>query len=102
MLQLLRFMEIQEEIGLEGVTDGELRRASWAIDFLSSIEGISMVIPEADVGFDFTGNVFRPPVPMTIAALARPEGGILLDDFKFLKSITSKTEGLFFVEIILL
>ena len=84
-------VEIQEEIGLEGVTDGELRRASWAIDFLSSIEGISMVIPEADVGFDFTGYVFRPPVPMTIAALARPEGGILLDDFKFLKSITSKT-----------
>lgn len=82
---------IQEGVGLEGITDGELRRASWAIDFLSAIEGVTMVIPKADVGFDFTGNVYRPPVPTTVAKLALPAGGILQEDFKFLKSVTSKT-----------
>ena len=82
---------IQEDVGLEGITDGECRRASWAIDFLSAIEGITMVIPESNEGMDFTGNVYRPPVPTTIAKLTRPKNGILLEDFKFLKSITSKT-----------
>ena len=82
---------IQESIGLEGVTDGELRRASWAIDFLSRIEGITMVVPESDIGYDFTGSVYRPPVPTTISKLALPAGGIQLEDFKFLKSVTSKT-----------
>ena len=82
---------LQEEIGLEAITDGEMRRASWAIDFLSAIKGITMVIPDADVGFDFTGNVYRPPVPTTVAKLGLPEDGIFQEDFKFLKSVTTKT-----------
>ena len=84
-------VEIQENIGLEGITDGELRRASWAVDFLSQIEGITMVVPEVDSGMDFTGSVYRPPIPTTIDKLKLPDGGIQLDDFRFLKSVTTKT-----------
>ena len=84
-------VKLQEDIGLGGITDGEMRRASWAIDFLHSIEGITMRFPQEDEGMDFTGNVYRPPVPTTVSKLGRPEGGILLEDFKYLSSVTSKT-----------
>jgi 5-methyltetrahydropteroyltriglutamate--homocysteine methyltransferase len=32
---------IQQEIGLEGVTDGEFRRGSWHMDFLYQIGGVA-------------------------------------------------------------
>jgi methionine synthase II (cobalamin-independent) len=32
---------IQQEIGLEGVTDGEFRRGSWQMDFLYQIGGVA-------------------------------------------------------------
>src|SRR5438067_13569534 len=31
----------QEEAGLQSATDGELRRASWHMDFIYSLDGIS-------------------------------------------------------------
>src|ERR1700744_3643256 len=30
----------QEEAGLQGITDGDFRRASWSGDFLTAIEGV--------------------------------------------------------------
>src|ERR687886_1839148 len=34
---------MQEEAGLQSATDGEFRRASWHMDFIYSLEGISKV-----------------------------------------------------------
>src|SRR5215469_4120506 len=34
-------VRMQQEIGLEGVTDGELRRGSWHMDFLYRIGGVT-------------------------------------------------------------
>ena len=31
----------QEEVGLQSVTDGEFRRASWHMDFIYQLDGIS-------------------------------------------------------------
>src|SRR5438309_5975400 len=33
--------QMQQEIGLEGVTDGEFRRGSWHMDFLYQIGGVA-------------------------------------------------------------
>lgn len=82
---------MQESLGLDAITDGEFRWGSWAMDFIGSIDGMDLVVPPSDSGMDFTGSVYRPPVPTTVAKLQRPVGGIILDDFKFLKSLTSKT-----------
>lgn len=82
---------MQESLGMEAVTDGEFRWGSWAMDFIGAIDGMELVVPESDSGMDFTGSVYRPPVPTTVAKLGRPAGGIILDDFNFLKSVTSKT-----------
>jgi len=34
-------VRMQEEIGLQGVTDGEFRRGSWHMDFIYQIGGVS-------------------------------------------------------------
>ena len=34
-------VKMQEEIGLQGITDGEYRRGSWHMDFLYRIGGVS-------------------------------------------------------------
>src|SRR6476620_9404106 len=34
-------VKMQEDVGLQGVTDGELRRGSWHMDFLYQIGGVS-------------------------------------------------------------
>src|ERR1044071_8866171 len=34
--------KLQEEIGLQGITDGEYRRTIWHADFLRQIEGVTV------------------------------------------------------------
>src|SRR5512145_3280377 len=36
-------VKMQEDIGMQGITDGEFRRTLWHADFLSKIEGIKVV-----------------------------------------------------------
>jgi 5-methyltetrahydropteroyltriglutamate--homocysteine methyltransferase len=36
-------IRMQEEIGLQAVTDGEYRRAFWHYDFLAGLDGVEMV-----------------------------------------------------------
>src|SRR6266699_3361467 len=42
---------MQEEIGLQGVTDGEFRRGSWHMDFLYQISGVIKVQDNLTVQF---------------------------------------------------
>src|SRR4029078_2576756 len=39
-------VRLQEAIGLRAATDGELRRASWHMDFIYALDGISKVTDE--------------------------------------------------------
>ena len=39
-------VKLQEAVGLRSVTDGEFRRASWHMDFIYSLDGISKVVDE--------------------------------------------------------
>lgn len=39
-------VRLQEEVGLRSVTDGEFRRASWHMDFIYQLDGISKVMDE--------------------------------------------------------
>jgi 5-methyltetrahydropteroyltriglutamate--homocysteine methyltransferase len=41
-----RIVRKQEEIGLQSATDGEFRRASWHMDFIYQLDGISKVVDE--------------------------------------------------------
>ena len=86
-------VRLQEEIGLQAVTDGEFRRENWWIDFISAIDGIE--ISEPDAGAGFFGDDDKPGgyVPKNVLTTGKLGGGgaISVGDFEFLKAQTSRT-----------
>ncbi|KPK05947.1 MAG: methionine synthase [Betaproteobacteria bacterium SG8_39] len=77
----------QEAIGLQGVTDGEFRRDWWHLDFLSRLEGVTL---RENPGPKFGGTEEQPPIP-TVSGKIRCAEPIMVDDFAFLKSVTTRT-----------
>src|SRR3989441_12115806 len=77
----------QEAIGLESVTDGEFSRQWWHLDFLSQLEGVTL---RENPGPKFGGTEEQPPIP-TVTGRLRYSKPIMLEDFRFLKSVTKKT-----------
>jgi len=77
----------QEAIGLEAITDGELSRKWWHLDFLEQLEGVTVA---QNPGPKFGGTEEQPPIPNVTGKLrySRP---IMVDDFTYLKSVTRKT-----------
>src|SRR4026208_1975613 len=64
----------QEGLGLKVVTDGEFRRASWRLGFVTKVEGFARAdaIGEVDVQHDDAGNAARiGSAPMAVAKLRR-------------------------------
>ena len=88
-------VKMQEDIGLQGVTDGELRRGSWHMDFLYQIGGVSTGQDRQQARFhnekgDFE---FTPSALHITGKLALPRC-IFGEDFQFLKSTTTRTPKL--------
>src|SRR4051794_3919802 len=50
----------QEAIGLESITDGELRRDWWHLDFLAGFRGVEMIV---NPGPKFKDSEEQPPIP---------------------------------------
>ncbi len=91
-------VKMQEDIGLEAITDGEYRRSLWHVDFLQKIEGVVVVEGLAsDGGRSFQGgdaNLQRSPTRFEVTSRVRRTRGIETENFKFLSSITTKTAKL--------
>ncbi|MEE8334231.1 MAG: 5-methyltetrahydropteroyltriglutamate--homocysteine S-methyltransferase [Alphaproteobacteria bacterium] len=86
-------VRLQEELGLEGITDGEFRRASWSSDFLKEIKGVTVTAGKFSSSFQRADGVeinHKPPTMMVTGKLRNP-GGIQVADFAFLKSVVKKT-----------
>ena len=84
-------VRFQEDLGLEGITDGEFRRTYFHIDFLEQLSGIETHGGIAVSFHTAAGNVdFAPPV-MRVTAPVRHVKPIQVDDFKFLRSVTKRT-----------
>jgi 5-methyltetrahydropteroyltriglutamate--homocysteine methyltransferase len=83
---------LQEDAGLEGITDGELRRAFWHVDFLTGLEGIVPTQSQYAIKFRGDGGATSETRSMltVISRIRRPKP-LMLDHFEFLKSITRKT-----------
>src|SRR5215470_9252804 len=84
-------VRFQEDLGLQGITDGEFRRTYFHIDFLEQLAGVET---KGGIQVSFrsqAGTVdFSPPV-MHITGPIRHVKPIQLDDFKFLASVTRRT-----------
>jgi 5-methyltetrahydropteroyltriglutamate--homocysteine methyltransferase len=88
--------KLQEEIGLQGITDGEYRRTIWHADFLRHIEGVSVqegVAEGGGVARKFQSGdqeIERSPTRFYTTGPLKRTRGIETDNFKYLASVTSR------------
>jgi 5-methyltetrahydropteroyltriglutamate--homocysteine methyltransferase len=88
-------VRMQEEIGLQGITDGEFRRASWHMDFLYRIGGAAKVQDQLKVQFrNEQGVIEFTPAALKITDKLKLDEPIFAEDFSFLKSVTKRTPKL--------
>jgi 5-methyltetrahydropteroyltriglutamate--homocysteine methyltransferase len=84
-------VKMQEEIGLQSVTDGDYRRDHWWVDFIEAIDGVAI---EGGLPIKFRnaqGEVeYAPPKAVVKSKLGRSRG-IATASFAFLKSVASQT-----------
>src|ERR1700739_1659342 len=81
----LAAIKLQEEAGLDIVTDGEIRRESYSNRFATALEGIDIDNP--GVALDRSGH--PNPVPRIVGPIRR-QHPVEADDVRFLKSHTKK------------
>ncbi len=79
----------QEEIGLQGITDGEFRRSWWHYDFLGKLDGVELV--HVDHGIQFAGVQTKAEAPRVVGKIDFSKSHPMLDHFRFLKANVSKT-----------
>jgi 5-methyltetrahydropteroyltriglutamate--homocysteine methyltransferase len=84
-------VRMQEDVGLQSATDGEFRRASWHMDFIYELEGITSAEDDLVVHFhNPDGGIDYRPAALAINAkidLHEPTFG---EDFTFLKETVTK------------
>jgi 5-methyltetrahydropteroyltriglutamate--homocysteine methyltransferase len=82
-------VRLQQDAGLKVTTDGEYNRFSWQRDFLLKIDNVKPLASRLTVRFHSAAGTrdHTPPSLQVVGKLSLPEGGIFVDDFKFLKSI---------------
>jgi 5-methyltetrahydropteroyltriglutamate--homocysteine methyltransferase len=86
----------QEEIGLESATDGEFRRASWHMDFIYQLGGVTQADERMHVEFfNADGTIEFDPPALRIASRVQLKETIFEDAFTYLKSqVTTATPKL--------
>lgn len=88
-------VKLQEDIGLQGITDGELRRGSWHMDFLYQLGGATKVQDNLKVQFhNEKGDIEFTPAALRVTGKLKLDKCIFGDDFTYLKSVTKGTPKL--------
>ncbi|HEX9264916.1 MAG TPA: 5-methyltetrahydropteroyltriglutamate--homocysteine S-methyltransferase [Candidatus Binatia bacterium] len=91
--------KLQEDIGFQGITDGEYRRTIWHADFLRQFAGVAVKegVAEQSVARRFKAGgqeIERTPTRFEITGRLERRGGIETDNFKYLRSVTQHTAKL--------
>jgi len=86
----------QEDLGLEGVTDGEFRRSYWHMDFLYQVGGVAKGQDNLKVQFrnEQGGVIEFTPSVLRIEGKLKLDQCIFGDHFAFLKSVAHATPKL--------
>jgi len=86
---------MQEALGLQGITDGEYRRASWHMDFIYQIGGITKAQDNLKVQFhNEQSDIEFTPAALRVTGKLKLDECIFADDFAFLRSTTTGTPKL--------
>ena len=80
-------VRMQREVGLKSATDGEFRRASWHMDFIYSIDGVSKAPGNLSVKFhNAEGDIEFTPAALHIDGRLGVSETIFADAFRYLQS----------------
>ena len=79
---------LQENAGLQVVTDGEFRRTYWHFDFFEGFDGFELGKP-LDMG-TFEGISEQPPSALVTARVQRSKP-VMVDHFTYLNGLTNRT-----------
>jgi 5-methyltetrahydropteroyltriglutamate--homocysteine methyltransferase len=81
---------MQEEVGLQDATDGEFRRATWHMDFIYQLGGVSTAPGNLSVKFrNADGSIEFTPAAMRIDSKLRIDHTIFENDFTYLQSVVT-------------
>ncbi len=79
---------MQQRAGLQSVTDGEFRRATWHMDFIYQIGGISKAPGNLAVKFhNPSGDIEWTPAALHVGSKLRMDKTIFAADFQYLQSV---------------
>src|ERR1039457_6564452 len=79
---------MQEDVGLQSATDGEFRRASWHMDFIYQLGGISKAPGNLAVKFrNPSGTIEFTPAALHVGSRIRLDHTIFEADFRYLQSV---------------
>jgi 5-methyltetrahydropteroyltriglutamate--homocysteine methyltransferase len=93
--EIRRVVAMQEAAGLQGITDGEFRRAFWHVDFLTGFEGIAATQGQYALKFHGEGGAeSETRSMMVVTGKVRRTKPIMVSHFDFLKQSTTKTAKL--------
>ncbi len=80
-------IKMQEDVGLQSATDGEFRRASWHMDFIYALGGVSKAPGNLKVQFhNASGDIEFTPASIQVDGKVHIDDTIFADAFTFLKS----------------
>jgi 5-methyltetrahydropteroyltriglutamate--homocysteine methyltransferase len=86
-------VKLQEDVGLRTATDGEFRRASWHMDFIYSLDGVSKAPGNLAVKFhNEQGDIEFTPAAMQIDGRLGVSETIFGEAFEFLASCVSEKQ----------
>jgi 5-methyltetrahydropteroyltriglutamate--homocysteine methyltransferase len=83
--EITRLVRMQESIGLRAITDGEIRRAYFHLDFLERLDGVT-VDGAIEASSDAGETVHFTPPRLSVTGKLRHARDIQVGDFTFLQS----------------
>jgi 5-methyltetrahydropteroyltriglutamate--homocysteine methyltransferase len=88
-------VRLQEEAGLQAITDGEFRRTHYLVDFLTGFDGIVPTNTSYALAFrGEDGQSGETRSMLTVTDKVRRRRPIMVEPFRFLKSLTNRTPKL--------
>ena len=84
-------VKLQEDLGIGAVTDGELRRGSWHMDFIYELDGVTRKTDDMHVQFtNPEGTIEFTPAALSVDGRIGLSKTIFGPDFAYLQSVVTK------------
>jgi 5-methyltetrahydropteroyltriglutamate--homocysteine methyltransferase len=88
--EIVKVIAMQEEVGLKSATDGEFRRASWHMDFIYALGGVSKAPGNMAVRFhNAAGDIEFTPAAIYVDGKIKLDQTIFAEAFMFLRDHVS-------------